>query len=170
MKILIIDSPECGRLVKDLLLNSGFFETCVFRHASKLSEVTDLILSQHFHCIIIDPSFSKDYGLAFIKTIKDYSPSTKIIALCLCSTDPFNLNCGQRCLSAGADYHLGKMKYFHLLPAIVRKNLNSYPGGSSNFVKAAPKKPFALALRDTCNVNGRLKTPSFLRAKRRKVI
>jgi len=125
MEALIIDdSPQNGHLIEDFLLNSGLFETCIFHHASKIEEAKEHIQGQHFHFIIIDPAFSKEYGLPLIKTVKDYSPSIKIIAFGLCSTNPCVSECRQQCLGFGANCKLDKVKAFGLLPATIRKCLN----------------------------------------------
>ena len=117
IKFLIIDSSsENGLLVEDIIINSGLFGNCEFWHASNISEATELIFNQHFNCVIVDPSFSKDFALPWIKKLKDYSPPTKIITICNYVTDPCTPNSGQRCLSLGADYNLDKVKNFHLLP------------------------------------------------------
>ena len=128
MEALIIDdTPSKGHLIEDCLLNSGrfTFESCIFHHASTIEEAKDHIVGQHFHFIIIDPAFSRDFGLPLIKTIKDYSRSTKIIAFSLCSTKPCVSECRQQCLECGADYHLDKVKAFGLLPTTVGKCLIS---------------------------------------------
>jgi len=102
-----------GYLIEDFLLNSWFFEPCIFHHASTIKEAKELIQGQHFNFIILDPAFSREFGLPLIKTIKDYSPCTKIIAFSLCSTKPCSSGCRQQCLEWGADYHLNKVKAFN---------------------------------------------------------
>ena len=168
MEALIIDdSPKNGYLTEDFLLNSGFFGTCVFRHTSKIKEAKELIQGRLFHFIIIDPAFSGASGLSLIKMIKDYSPSTKIIALSLCSIKPCASECWQQCLDLGADCHLDKVKTFDLLPETVRRYLSSALEGASKYKKAVSAKTFPSILRGEFSGNARLKTPSFLRAKGR---
>ena len=162
MEALIIDdSPANGFLAENFLLNSGFFETCTFRHASKIEEVKELIQGRLFQFIIIDPAFSREFGLPLIKTIKDYSPSTKTIALSLCSIKPCASECRQQCLDLGADCHLDKVKAIGLLPEVVMK----YLGPDYFYNKTVPRKTFSSILRGEFSGNTRLKTPSFLRAK-----
>ena len=166
MEALIIDDASNGHLIEDFLLNSGIFETCIFHHASIIQEAKEFIPGHYFHFIIIDPSFSKEYGLPLIKTVKDYSPSTKIIAFSLCSTKPCSSECRQQCLEWGADYHLDKVKDFGLLPTIVRKCLSQDLEENYNFNEAVPRRTLHSILGDTFVNHARLKTPTFLRANR----
>ena len=167
MEALIIDaSPQNGYLIEDYLLNSVFFETCFFHHASIIEEAKEHIQNQHFDFIIIDPAFSKEFGPPLIRVAKDYSPSTKIIAFCLCSTNPCVSECRQQCLELGANCHLDKAKDIYLLPATVRKCLSPALPELYNFNKAVPTITLSSILKETFIGDARLKTPYFLRAKR----
>jgi len=169
MEALIIDdTPSRGHLIEDYLWNSDLFESCIFHHASTIEEAKNHIIGPHFHFIIIDPAFSRDFGLPLIKTIKDFSPSTKIIAFSLCSTKPCSPECRQQCLELGADCHLDKVKAFGLLPTTVGKCLSPALEESYNFNSAVPRRTLHSILGDTFVDHARLKTPTFPRANRSK--
>jgi len=165
MKALIIDeSCQNGYLIEEFLLNQNITDTLVFHHANKIEAAIELARTHHFHLIIIDPAFSREFGLPLIKTIKDFSPSTTIIALSLCSTTPCTPTCREQCSNQGADWHLDKATQFDLLPAIVRKCLSPALFEPDNFVR--PGRTLPKVLRETFNDHRSLKTPSFLRSKR----
>jgi len=146
MKALIIDgNRQNGHLVEAFLSNQGFPETSVIYHTNDLEGAIEIISSHHFQLIIIDPSFSREFGLPLIKTVKDFSPSTTIIAFSLCSIKPCASTCRQQCSNQGADWHLDKIRQFDLLPAMVRKSLNLALVWPDNLI--APKKTLSLISR-----------------------
>ena len=160
MEALVLDdSPENGILIEDFLLHSVFFGPCTFWHTSKIEEAKELILGRFFRVIIIDPAFSRVFGLPLIKTIKDYSSSTKIIAFSLCSIKPCASECRQQCLDLGADSHLDKVQDFGLLAEAIREYPGSALEGSQNYNKPVPTRTFPSILRDGFSSNARLKTP-----------
>ncbi len=126
---LALHCDQNGHLIEDILLNSGFFETCFFHHASTIEDAVEYFPGSYFHFIIIDPLVSLEFGLPLIKTIKDCSPSTKIIAFSLCSVKPCTTKCRQQCLECGADCCLDKVRHFNLLPETVKKCLSLAPPG-----------------------------------------
>lgn len=167
MKTLILDGdPQDGHRIEGFLWDSGFPDACEFYHAKKIEEAIVLTRTHRFHFVIIDPAFSRDFGLPLIKTVKDFSPSTKIIAFSLCSTTPCTQKCREQCLDQGADYHLDKMTQFDQLPAVFREHMHPALVEPDRIIKVAPKKTLFSILRKTFNRNTSLETPYFLRAKR----
>lgn len=165
MEVLIIDdNSENKCLAEDFILNSVVSGTCTFRHASKIEDAKELIQARLFQFVIIDPAFSREFGLPLIKTIKDYSPSTKLIAFSHCSIRPCAAKCGEQCLHLGADCHLDKVTTLGLRPEAVRRSPNSSLKETS-YNKTITKKTFSSIIRGDFSSNARLKTPSFLKAK-----
>ena len=164
VEVLIIDdNSENKRLTEDFILNSVVSGTCTFRHASKIEDAKELVQARLFHFVIIDPAFSREFGLPLIKTIKDYSPSTKLIAFSHCSIRPCTAKCEEQCLHLGADCHLDKVTTLGLPCKAVRGFSNSSLKETS--YKTITKKTFSSIIRGDFSNNTRLKTPSFLRAK-----
>lgn len=167
MKILILEgSPQDGYRIEDFLWDSGFPETCNFRHANKIAKAIELTQAHHFHLIIIDPSFSKESGLALIKTVKDFSPSTVVIAFSLCSTTFCTTTCREQCSDQGADCYLDKNTQFDQLPVMIRKHLNPTLLAPDKSITTLPKRTLPSILRSTFNDRPSLRTPSFLRSRR----
>jgi hypothetical protein len=159
MEALIIEGNfRDFKLIENYFLNSIFFDSCQFYHASTIEEAKEILRIKNLNFLIIDPSFSKEYGLHFIKTVKNYSPSTKIIASSFCSIKPCKSRCGQQCLDLGADCRLDKMEGFNQLSETARELL-----GLVSYISYA-----CISFLEGPSIGGSLKIPSFLRKRRRK--
>jgi two-component system OmpR family response regulator len=78
MKLLLVeDEPEMVRVIRDLLVESGFVVDC----ARTLQECLAFVSSETFDLIILDRRLPDGEGLSIISTIREKLPGTRIIVL-----------------------------------------------------------------------------------------
>jgi len=120
--ILIIDpDPQNCLLIQEFILTADHEGNLQFYHSSELEIAIEFYKNLRFDLIIIDPKISKRDGMSFIKTVRDFRPKTKIIALGTCSTNPCPPECQKQCMEYGASTALDKALDYDKLPGLVRE-------------------------------------------------
>ncbi|MCF8719483.1 response regulator [Nitrospina gracilis] len=122
MNVLLIDSD------KNLLhLIEGLIEFSILTSHLKIETVdtphqaAQMALQSGPEFVVIDPQFSKEWGMPLIKTLKEIQPNTVVFAFSNCLSEPCFGNCREQCLEAGADRHFDKAKDFLSVPQMIRE-------------------------------------------------
>lgn len=127
MNILLIDKEkELLDLLEELIEFSNTSPELTIEKAQTFDVATSRALENGPDLVVIDPQFVREGGMALIKTVKDFKPATRVIALSDCADCPCPPHCQEQCLDAGANAHYDK-KEFMRIPAIVRE-LHRSPG------------------------------------------